>query len=394
MNSSQNPVIIVGAGPVGLSLALALARRRIHVAVFEALPELSDEIRASTFHPATLEMFAEWGVLDEVLAHGQRVGQLMYWERQSRERIATFEYSLIAHDTPYPFRLQCPQSVYTRAILPLVEASPFVEVHFSHELTHFSDEGTHVAAYFQTPNGLRELSGPYLCGADGSKSTTRKQLGLAFEGVTYEDRFLLIGTDLDLRPYFSQIGPVNYLYDPAEWVIILHLPDMVRIVFRLRQEEIAEEAMAETAVRGRIANFLNSDPEYSIKSISNYNVHQRVADTFRVGRVVLLGDAAHINNPSGGMGMNSGIHDAYNLAPKLAAVLGGESDSLLDEYSQERRQVALELVRQYSDKNYRDMIATDTEARQERNERMRKTAADPALARAYLLGASMLAERI
>lgn len=390
----KHPVLIIGAGPVGLSLATALIHHGVEVAIFEALPELSGEIRASTFHPATLEMFAEWGVIDHVLASGQRVDTLTYWERQTKERIAEFNYSAIAQDTAYPFRLQCPQSVLTRTLRPLVEQSPLATLYMSHELVSFQDQPDFVEATFQTAAGNKTVKGSYLCGADGSKSVVRSQLNLGFAGMTYGDRFLLIGTDLDLRPYYPAIGPVNYMYDPEEWVIILHLPDVVRIVFRLRDEENADDALQETAVRQRIRRFLEAEADYNIKSISVYNVHQRVADSFRAGRVLLLGDAAHINNPSGGMGMNSGIHDAHFLAPRLTAVLQGESEQLLDEYSQVRRETALKMVQEYSDKNYKDLAADDDNYRQQRNETMRAMAADPAQARTYLLQASMLDGRL
>ncbi|MCA9946161.1 MAG: FAD-dependent monooxygenase, partial [Anaerolineales bacterium] len=265
----QQSVLIVGAGPVGLSLAVALIRQGVSVEVFEALPELSAEIRASTFHPPTLEMFADWGVVENVLAAGQTVDRLTYWERRTRTKIAEFNYSSIASDTPFPFRLQCPQSVLTRTLRPIVEESPLARVHMAHELVAFEDVGTHVETKFETPKGIVMVQGAYLCGTDGSKSVVRKQSGLTFEGKTYADRFLLIGTDLNLKPFFPEIGPVNYMYDPEEWVIILHLPDVVRIVFRLREDEVAAEAMAETAVRQRISRFLETESDYNIKHVSN-----------------------------------------------------------------------------------------------------------------------------
>lgn len=394
MNGSSSPVLIIGAGPVGLSLAVALIKQGIRVEVFEALPELSGEIRASTFHPATLEMFAEWGVVDHVMAKGEKVDRLCYWERQTKERIAEFNYSAIANDTTFPFRLQCPQSVLTRTLRPLVEQSPLASVHMAHQLITFRDFGEEVEATFHTPGGTKIVRGSYLCGADGAKSVVRQELMLGFEGMTYKDRFLLVGTDLDLRPYYPDICPVNYMYDPEEWVIVLHLPDVVRLVFRLSDNEKAAVASQEMVVRRRIAHLLAAEANYHIKSISIYRVHQRVADTFRVGRVLLVGDAAHINNPSGGMGMNSGIHDAHCLAPRLTAVLRGHADHLLDEYSELRKTVALNLVKKYSDKNYKDLAANDESYRRQRNESMKLMAADPDLARAYLLQASMLDGRI
>ncbi len=388
------PILIIGAGPVGLSLATALAKQNIQVELFEALPDLSLEVRASTFHPSTLEMMAEWGVVDALLANGQRVHQLLYWERSTRQKIAAFDYSLIANDTTFPYRLQCPQHIATRVLKPLLEQTDCANVHMSHRYLNHTDHGTYVEAQFETPDGIRTVKGAYLCGTDGSRSAVRKHLALPFEGITYEDRFLLIGTDLNLSLFFPNIGPVNYMFDPKEWVVILHLPDLVRIVFRLQAHEDEDEAMAETAVRARIAKFLGQEADFNISMTSVYKVHQRVVDTFRVGRSLVLGDAAHINSPAGGMGMNSGIHDAHNLADKLTRILNGESEDLLDQFSDERRAVAQDLIQTQSDKNYKDWSATDKKYREQRDAKLKEMAADPIKARAYLLRMSMLANRI
>jgi 3-(3-hydroxy-phenyl)propionate hydroxylase len=364
------------------------------VVVCEKFPELNEEIRASTLHPPTLEMLQAWGVVDEVLATGYPVASLTYWERASRQRIAAFDYAAIANDTLFPYRLQCPQHILTRVLLPHLQQMPHVRVLFDHELVSFEQGEAAVSAHCTTPNGLQTIVGSYLCAADGANSTIRTQLGLAFEGMTYADRFLLIGTDYDFGTLFPGFGPVNYIFDPEEWVIILRLPDLARVVFRLRQEEVAEEAMAEAALRQRMWRFIGDEVPFDIKTTQLYRVHQRVAETFRQGRVLLLGDAAHINNPAGGMGMNSGIHDAYALAGRLTAVLSGQPDTLLDEYSQIRRAVAMKSIQQYTDKNYQDLSATDPAYRQKRNEELLATATDPARAREYLLRASMLGDRI
>ena len=393
-HGSHLPILVVGAGPVGLSLSLALARRGMPVALFEADTELNTDIRASTFHPPTLEMLAEWGVLDGVMEQGFIVRQLMYWERQTRECIAAFDYEAIANDTPYPYRLQCPQHILTRVLMPHVVQSETAVVHMGHKFIGYRDMGTHIEAEFETRDGRRTVKGSYLCGADGSASSVRKAAGLSFEGMTYADRFLLIGTDYDFGSLFPDFGPVNYIYDPKEWVIILRLPDLARVVFRLRDDESTDEAMTESALQERMWRFIGEETDFNIKTTQLYRVHQRVAETFRQGRVLLLGDAAHINNPAGGMGMNSGIHDAYELADRLTAVYQGASDHVLDDYSQTRRAVALQNIRQYTDKNYQDLSATDPAYRQKRNKALHDTAADPIQAREYLLRASMLADRI
>ena len=392
---NNHPIIIIGAGPAGLSLALSLARQGVAVELFEALPELSPEIRASTFHPRTLELYEQWGVIDDLLAKGEIVDRLIYWERENRTLLAELNYEVIAADTPFPYRLQCPQAVLIRTLKPLVEAFPTAKIHMAHRFIGAQEHGDHIEATFETADGQRTIRGSYLCGADGANSSVRKTMGLSFTGQTYEDRFLLIASDINLKPHFPKIGPVNYMYDPKEWVIILHLPDVVRVVFRLRPDEEEAQAREETAVRQRIKNFLGEEVPFNIKNVSIYRVHQRVAPTFRVGRSILLGDAAHINNPAGGMGMNSGIHDAAYLGEIFERIIqNGEADTLLDQYNEERHREAVANISSYTDKNYSDLSASDEAYRQQRNETLKRTAADPTLARAYLLKASMLADRI
>jgi 3-(3-hydroxy-phenyl)propionate hydroxylase len=394
MQNTSLPVIIVGAGPVGLSLALALARKGVPFQIFEAMPELSDEARASTFHPATLEMFAEWGVIDDVLALGHKVDRLMYWERESLQCLGEFDYKLIANDTPYPFRLQLPQCELTRILKPIIETLSPGSVHMAHTLTVFRDEGDYVSATFNTPLGEKTVTGAYLCATDGSKSTVRKQLNLGFSGLTYPDRFLLAATDLDFRPLFPNLGQVNYIFDPEEWVIILHLPDVVRVVFQAGPDEDEVAITKPESVRERIDRFIGQSANYTIRKVSIYSVHQRVADTFRVGRVLLAGDAAHINNPAGGMGMNSGIHDVRLLAGALEKVWLGDASAALEDYAQIRRKAAMEMIQRHTHENYAAMVVRDPIARHKRNKRYRAMAADPVKAREYLLKAAMLEERI
>ncbi|GJM40660.1 MAG: pentachlorophenol monooxygenase [Ardenticatenaceae bacterium] len=399
------PILIVGAGPVGLSLATALAQQGIETAVYEKEPQLNQEIRASTLHPATLEMFAEWGVAEQVIANGNPVRQLMYWERATQELIATFHYDSIQADTPFPFRLQCPQHILTRTLKPLLEQSPHATVHMGHELVGLTDHGEYVTAVFRTATGGIEVNGRYLCGADGSHSATRRLLGLGFPGSTYHDRFLLIGTDYNFHQHYPDLGPVNYIFDPKEWVIMLSLPHLTRVVFRLRDEEDVAEATHPDALQQRLFNFVNHQEQttpdakrsnlFNILTTQVYRVHRRVADSFRVDNVLLVGDAAHNNNPMGGMGMNSGIHDAHYLAQKLANILkNGGDESQLDQYNADRRHIALEDVQSYSEQRFKDMTAKSSQQRQQRDAQLRAMASDPAQARAYLLKASMLAERI
>lgn len=389
-------LLIAGAGPVGLSLALALSRRGIAVRVREAQSGLGSEARASTWHPPTLEMLREWGVADAIIARGFQVDRLQYWERETRTRVAEFDYARIAGDTPFPFRLQCPQSAVTPILLDALRATGLADVRFDHSLTGFETGPDGVLATFDTPAGPRAETSDYLVGADGARSAVRKGLGLSFEGATYTDRFLLIATRFDFTPIFPGMGPVSYIFDPHEWVILMRLPDVVRVVFRLAEEEDEAIALTDNAIQNRFAHLIGVQTgPIPILQRSTYTVHRRVADTFRRGRVVLAGDAAHVNNPTGGMGMNSGIHDAHALAAAFGAIAeGGDSEALLDAYALERRRVALELVQQVTDQSSRWMNARDLNERLERNAVLRAEAADPVRHRAHLLRAAMLDARI
>ena len=388
------PVLIVGAGPVGLCLALALTRKGIPWQLFEARPDLNEEARASTFHAATLEMFAEWGVIEPVATRGNRIDKLMYWERETLQCLGEFNYNTIAADTAYPFRLQLPQCELTRVLKPFLDDLSPGSLHMGHEFTSFVDRGDGVDATFRTPTGDRTVKGTYLCAADGSRSDVRRQLGLGFSGLTYPDRFLLAATDLDFRPLFPGLGLVNYIFDPEEWIIILHLPDVVRIVFQAGPDEVEEDIIRPESVRARIDRFVGRKTDFKIHKISIYSVHQRVADTLRAGRTLLLGDAAHINNPAGGMGMNSGIHDAHALAAAFDEVRQTGSEVALDEYAHVRREAALNSIQRHTSEGYAAMVVRDPAKRHERNEEYRAMAADPLRAREFLLKASMLEHRI
>ncbi len=392
--SASVSVVIAGAGPVGLSLGLALSRAGIDVEIVEREAGLGKEARASTLHPPTLEMFAEWGVLQSLLARGRRIRRLQYWERASRRLVADFSYRLIEKDTACPFRLQCPQHQVTPVLRQALEGTGRARLHFNHALEGFRQLEDRVEVELSTPQGARSLVGRFLCGADGAHSRVRETLGLGFTGKTYQDRFLLVSTDLDMTKRFPGMGPVSYIFDPEEWVIVMALPQLVRVVFRLDDSEDEAAALEETALHARLLRLLGSGVDFRVRTASVYSVHQRVAESFRHGRTLLLGDAAHVNNPTGGMGMNSGIHDAHALSRALQSVLEGGGEGALDEYARERKQVAVERVQRDSHHNYSILGSGNAALCRRRNASLAAAAADPQLARAHLLRSSMLEERI
>ncbi|MFF4880877.1 FAD-dependent oxidoreductase [Micromonospora sp. NPDC000668] len=386
-------VLVAGAGPVGLTAALALARRGCEVTVLEAGDQLAAESRASTFHPPTLEMLDALGVGADLLARGLVAPTFAY--RDHREGlIAELDLAVLAGDTPYPYRVQCEQSKLTQILLAHLARHPAARVHFGwpvDSVRHATDpaDGGVVAV---AEDG-REVAGDWLIAADGASSAVRRALELPFDGITYPERFLVASTDEDLPALLGPLAYVNYVFDPVEWSVLLRTPDHWRVL--LPTPEDTPDAHELGRLDERLRAIADPGRPWRVAHASLYRVHQRVAAAFRQGRVLLAGDAAHVNNPLGGLGMNSGIHDAVAYAEVLAsgrsAPDGGELDRAVTAVADERRRIALTYVQEVSDQNYRRIRATDPQLRSAQLAGLRALTEDPAAARAYLLRSSMIA---
>jgi 3-(3-hydroxy-phenyl)propionate hydroxylase len=234
------------------------------------------------------------------------------------------------------------------------------------------------------------LQADYLIGADGAWSAVRRGVDIEFEGFTYPERFLVISTDFEFADHLPRLSYVNYCSDPKEWCVLLRVPTLWRVLFPTRPEESDEEVLTDEAVQARLQNLLPQPVPYRTMHRTLYKVHQRVAKQFRKGRVLLAGDAAHINNPLGGMGMNGGVHDAFNLCEKLLAVIQGQDVALLDRYERQRRTIAIEYINASTARNKREIEERDPVERKKTQDALRATAADPVAARAYLRKTSML----
>ncbi|MBO2447865.1 FAD-dependent monooxygenase [Actinomadura barringtoniae] len=372
-------VLIAGAGPVGLTAALVLARGGVPVTVLEAGPGLATESRASTFHPPTLEMLADLGVLDELMAAGIISRTFQYRER-SGAVIAELDLSVLADDTPYPFRLQCEQSKLTPILRRHLTALGG-EVRFRSPVRGVLPHRGGVVAL--TGDGRRDY-GDWLIGADGAHSAVRRSLGIGFEGITYPERFLVASTREDLGVLMPGIAAVNYVFDPDEWLVLLRTPDHWRVLFPTPDGTPDDQELARLPhrLRGLV------DKEWAVAHASIYRVHQRIATSFRRGRVLLAGDAAHVNNPLGGMGMNSGIHDAVQLGGALVEVMAGPDDSVVDAVAAVRRDIAATYVQRVSHGNWERLRSGDPASV---HDELRSLAADPVRAREHLLRTSMIA---
>jgi 3-(3-hydroxy-phenyl)propionate hydroxylase len=392
---TQRPVLIAGGGPVGVIAALALARQSIPVHVFEAEARVNDSPRAATTHAATLEMLDELGLVDEVIRRGLIEPKFRIWDRAAREVIAEFDFGLLANDTRFPYVVQCEQHKLANMAIECLRGFAHASVDFCARVTSLEQLDDRVDIVVESANGRRQISGSYLVGADGGRSTVRKALGIAFEGYTHPERFLVLTTSFAFDAEYAQCSR-NYFSDPDEWCALFKVSGedgngLWRVLFPTRVEETDEQALDEAAVQGRLQRFFPKRGPYPVVHRNLYNVHQRVAASFGRGRVFLAGDSAHVNNPLGGLGLNFGIHDAVELSALLGNVLRGEvATHSLDQYDRFRRPLNVEYVQQQTIANKKRLEEKDAAVRAANNEALRRTAADPAAHRAYLLRASLI----
>ena len=390
MQTHQAHVVVAGAGPVGLVSALLLANQGVKVTVLEAAPALNRDLRASTFHPPTLDMLAPLGLTDDLVAQGLVARYTQQRDRQEGV-IAEFDMQLIAPDTDHPFRLQCEQWKLTQMIQAQLNAMPHVQILFDAKVTQVTQSADQVQVAFTQVEEAHSLQADYLIGADGAWSAVRRSLNIEFEGFTYPERFLVVSTAFEYADHLPRLSYVNYCSDPQEWCVLLRVPTLWRVLFPTKAEETDEAVLTDESVQARLQNLLPQAQPYVTQHRTLYKVHQRVAQRFRHGRVVLAGDAAHINNPLGGMGMNGGIHDAINLSEKLLAVLQkGESDALLDQYERQRRTIAIDYINASTARNKRDIEERDPVKRKENQQALRELSLDPVRARAYIRQSSMI----
>jgi 3-(3-hydroxy-phenyl)propionate hydroxylase len=384
---TQERVLIAGAGPVGLVAAAHLARAGVPVTVFEEGPRLSEESRASTFHPPTLDMLHALGATEPLIAQGLKAPAFQYRSKK-HGLLAQFDFASIADATEHPYRVQCEQSKLTRILYDRMQGHPNFELRFDSPVAGVSQDGSGVEVTIERNGRTERHAGRYLIGADGASSTVRRSLGVEFEGFTWPDRLLVVSTPFDFHSAIPGLTSVNYVADPERWYFLLQIPGLWRAMFLVNEDMSDERVQTREFTQSLMAGVIPGITNYEIDHITLYKVHQRVAKTFRAGRAFLIGDAAHINNPLGGMGMNGGIHDAVNLAARLAPVWHGKApETELDRYDKQRRLVTLEYIQKYTIQNKKNLESSGEEFGQS----LRAIAADPARTREYLLRVSMIA---
>jgi 3-(3-hydroxy-phenyl)propionate hydroxylase len=394
-SSCEQPIIVAGGGPVGVVTALALARQGLPVHVLEAESRVNDAPRAATTHAATLEMLEELNLVDEVIARGLVEPLFRVWDRSTGSLVAQFDFGNLRNDTRYPFAVQCEQHKLANMAIERLRAFPHARIELCARVTSVAQSDDGVEAVVETACGTRSVTGSYLIGADGGRSTVRKSLGIAFEGYTHPERFLILTTPFDIGSRFPGCTR-NYLSHPVDWCALFKVAGddgagLWRVLSSTRPDQTEAELLDDAAVERRLQMFIPKQGRYHVVHRNLYSVHQRVAASFRKGRVFLAGDAAHVNNPLGGLGLNFGIHDAMELSHLLGRVLRREaSPDILDLYDRHRRPLNVEFVQQQTIANKKRMEEKDPAARARSFEELAVTAADPAAHRAYLLRASLI----
>lgn len=382
-------VLIAGGGPIGLIAGLWLARKGIPVHIVEKSPTIPMDLRASTWHPATMDMLEEYGVTEIILKCGSVTPSWQFRYRDAPERV-TFRLDVLKGETRHPYRVQCEQFHVVRHLAHEVPKLDNATLWFGAEATALKQHDDHVELTVQHDGEPRTLRGRFLIGADGAHSMVRSALGLGFVGKTYDSVTLVAITDFPFEKHFDDLSGVAYFWVPNGHFSLLRVPDRWRSGISPRAGQTPEDALTDESIQAHFQSIVPRNEPYPILAKGMYRTHQRVTETFNVGRVLLAGDAAHLNSPNGGLGMNSGVHDAINLVDKIVQVWHGGDMALFDRYTRQRRAIAIEYVHTVSDANVQRIGEKDPAKRTAILAEMRKIAEDPVASKAYLMKTSMI----
>ena len=384
------PVLIAGAGPVGLTAAVALAEAGVPVRVFEAAAGIEQDLRASTFHPPTLDMLERFGITATLLEQGLVCPHWQVRLHPSGER-AVFDLSVLKNDSAHPYRLQCEQWKLSRALLAKLATYPHAAVTFDARVSAVAQDAGSVTFTLAGGGGDKTERGAHAIAADGARSALRQQLDIAFEGETYPEITLLATTDFAFEAAMPGLSNVTYCWQEAGGNFsLLKVPGRWRVSIYPPEGVAPDDALADDAMEAALQAIVPRGERYRVMEKRPYRVHQRIAATYRRGRVFLAGDAAHVNSPSGGMGMNGGVHDALNLADKLARVARGEAESLLDLYERQRRPIAEQQIIKQAGANRARMRERDPAQRLASLRALQEIIDDPVKLHAHLLRTSMI----
>jgi 3-(3-hydroxy-phenyl)propionate hydroxylase len=390
----QFHVVVVGAGPVGVVAAIAAAQKGFKVTLLESAKEVDHNPRAATTHPSTLEFIDQVGLIDEFIEQGLVARYFQFWDRDTKSRVAQFDHDLLKDETKFPFVVQTEQHKLVLMGLTRLATFPDVSYQFGITVTNLQQGPDQVTLTTELDGVMGQITADYVIGSDGGKSTIRKLLNIEFEGYTWPERFIVLTS---IHDFEKSMGCCyrNYFAGSSEWANLFKVTGddykgRWRAVFPARTDESDEEALSDASAQKRIIELEEACSLESIVHRNIYNVHQRVAQKFRVGRVMLAGDSSHLNNPIGGLGLNCGIHDAMELVSSLEDIRNGADDTRLDLYEKRRKTLNVQFIQEQTIANKKRLEEKDPLARQQRLDELRKIEADNQLQKQFLMKSSLL----
>ena len=387
----MKPILIIGAGPVGLTTALRLSQLGIRSIILEKSKSIQNELRASTFHPPTIEMLDALGIAEELISMGLKTKQWQFRVHETGEK-AVFDLGHISKDTKYPFRLQAEQKELCRIATKKAETDKNIDLRMGHQLNGLVQNDAFVEISAST-EGRPDytIEAPFVVAADGGSSKIRDIMGLQFSGLTYPETTILVATQFPFHEHIEGLSNVNYVWSDWGTFSLLRLPGIWRCSLYPDTNETVDEATQPNSIKEKLTRIVPKQTDHKILEVRPYKIHQRILDRYDHGRVVFVGDAAHLNSPSGGMGMNGGIHDGWNLSGKLKDILMDHQPlTKLSLYSEQRQKIAEKEILKNADKNRSRMQERDKDFRASELQRLKEIANDPKRARDFLLRSSMI----
>jgi 2-polyprenyl-6-methoxyphenol hydroxylase-like FAD-dependent oxidoreductase len=389
---SDSQVTIIGAGPSGLTLAWWLVEQGVSVTVLERETAIPRDMRASTFHPATLDLLTESGLAAALIERGTVVPQWQYLIHESGER-AVFDMAHLSEVTAHPFRLQCEQFQLTELLAEKLAKQPLCELRLGATLQSVIPGESQVTVQYQSAGEDSVNVCDWLIAADGASSQVRKSLGLHFDGQTFPKTSITLVLEYPFEDDIPNLLGVNYVWLPDRHYSLMRLRNTWRLTYSPEQDQDIESALSDAVAQTHIARVSPRASGATILTRNYYTLHQRCLARFCHGRTLFIGDAAHLNSPAGGMGMNSGIHDARSLADHLVPVINGDDPLLLERYDRRRRTIAQEEVQRLSARNYARHRETEASKRMLIWNELQEIVSDPVKHRDYLLDAAMIRSR-
>ena len=335
-----------------------------------------------------LDMLDRFGVTGAMIEQGLICPTWQFRDRHTGV-IATFDLAHLKDDTRHPYRLQCEQSKYCEFVLAAARSLPTVTVTFSSPVTGVAQTAEAATVRVRAEDGERDVTADYVIGCDGAHSVVRKALGIELSGDIYPETTILATTHFPFHERLDGLSNVSYCWKPGGTFSLLRLPDVWRVSLYPRQGQTVEEALEPEMQQKLLHEIVPDTGRIEVMQTRPYRIHRRLASSYGQGRVYLAGDAAHLNSPSGGMGMNGGIHDAFSLCEKLVAVIEGADAALLQRYERQRRPIAEEEIIAQAHRNRTRMLERDDNKRQAMLDDLKRITDDPVKLKAYLLKSSM-----